>query len=200
MAELGITGRLVCIRLGLSALALWTEPFTQTTWQDQGLSSDALINGGTLQELNSLVAGSYAVNFWKGLSAGTNVNVLYHRLSAKQTSLGFQADLGLAYRLPILGVHRFAITVQNILPAMNKKTDTLDPNLRLSTASDFVNNVHSSMEFSLKDVIGFSHDFKADSGMPEISPKTEFTFDARLGADFLHIFSLYGLGGQAMFS
>ncbi len=166
---------------------------------------DSLINTTSTQTgfQDNLFMGTYAWNFWKGMSIGANVNVLAQNAYG-ETRLGYGLDLGASYRLPrnaVIGNHMLGINAQNLLapqlPATSaaNNAETYSRNLRLTLNSNYwEKQVESNFDFCIKDFLASADEFK-DSALRLVSPKLEWEFSGRLGVSILKTLRLYGLFG-----
>lgn len=151
---------------------------------------------------------SYAVNMWRTLSVGININLAQENLFGDENRVGIGADLGLTYRLirhPLLGEHMAGVALSNLIP----------PNMGSSTGSDSIGiipdekqaaslnvslfskywekRIESVIAFSLRDLYSTGSDFQA-TGV-NAAKTMEWTLDAQLNLWILRIGILSGLIG-----
>lgn len=136
---------------GVSILHYGVSPYARTDAQG-GMIGDSISDSKTY------VALTYAINPWKGLSIGANINLLSENFDAvKNFSAG--VDLGITYRIinnSFLGHHVLGLDLQNLVMAtLNPATNTQQypRTLRISLNSTYwERRVESSLELAYKDI------------------------------------------------
>jgi tetratricopeptide (TPR) repeat protein len=163
------------------------------SWVGNGSKVDTItdLNLYTEKYQNNYIMGTYAINPWRSLSVGVNVNiVMENNFGASRT--GFGADLGIAYRLlqnALLGTHHVGINMQNLLPPKLTTEDgngeEYSRNLRFSLSSTFwEKRIESNFNYCMKD-------FTAKDSV--YTPPSEFT--GRVGVTVLQSFKVFALFG-----
>jgi tetratricopeptide (TPR) repeat protein len=145
---------------------------------------------------NNFIMGTYAINPWRSLSVGLNVNLVMENAFGPQRT-GFGADLGIAYRLlqnAFLGTHHFGINLQNIVaPKLTTESgnETYSGNLRFTLHSTvWEKRIESNFDYCFKDFMASSDDFF--NGADKVIP---WEFTGRIGFTFLRSVTLYALFG-----
>ena len=158
---------------------------------DQGITND-----------NLFVMTSYAINPWKKLSIGANVNTAYQSNFGNHL-IGLGLDLGASYRIlshPKAGDHTIGISTVNLVtPAMGRTlfstTDysgAYSRNLRLSWAADFrQRQFESGLDFDIKDFWANAKEFRQTGSLSETAKELEWGIGWRIGAWIFNTFGTY---------
>lgn len=130
---------------------------------------------------------TYANRFWKGLTAGANVNMGLISFDG-ENSLGIGADIGLSYNLlrhPLIGTHNLGASLQNLFFTGD---DPLPRSLRFSLNSKYwESRIESGFDLAIKD-IGSAAEWEIGKSL-----KTEWELNAMVGFWVLRFVNLYGL-------
>ena len=133
------------------------------SWSYGNLHNDSLITYA--KNDNYLFTLSYAVNPWRRLNVGININAAYQGNFGDSPTYIFGADIGLSYRLllhPILGFHLFGITFQN---PFNIQFSSLEKMPYSSQAKAFYhaemlgNRIDLDLQYDMKDFMTKAEDF-----------------------------------------
>lgn len=185
---------------GVSWLTLGTSPYERTTWGGSG--GDEIVADGEISDNSNFFMLSYAINPWKRVSVGANVNIAHQNLFNQEQRLGVGLDLGLSYRLmhhPVLGDHVLGAAAQNLVPPKLGQDEAYSSVGRLSLISHYwEKRVETGFDFSVKDFLASAEMFKEtnDQGAPvEAAKALEWDLNARLGVWVLRLLQLYGLMG-----
>jgi tetratricopeptide (TPR) repeat protein len=147
---------------------------------------------------NNNFFGSYAINPWKGLSVGVNLNLVMENVFGTSKS-GFGADLGLSYRLfknALLGNHILGVNAQNLLapsfPATdNNPKETYARNLRFTLFSTYwEKRIESNFDYCMKGFMSNDDDWAPDS-----MKITSWEFTGRISFAILQMVKISGLFG-----
>ena len=195
--ELGVT---VPIDLNQSAGITFLSEGSDTL----GEVNDGKATGQELRYQNDLVALSYAINPWNGLSIGGNLNIV-NQNAFGTNSYGFGFDMGISYRLlrnPLFGNHTIGIAVQNLLaPILDSAahdTSAYSRNLRFSWYSNYwEKQIEADFDFCLKDFMADVGNFqlKDSSGkvLSSFPQKIEWEFSGKIGYLFLQTLRITAL-------
>jgi tetratricopeptide (TPR) repeat protein len=202
MLELGAT---VPIGLYQAAGVSW---FTLGTASYDAMQGNFQSSGNSVSANDNLFVFSYAINPWRRLSVGLNVDVAQQSLFGEANRAGVGIDVGATYRLlhhPLLGDHVLGIAMANLLPPDLPSTDTgtslpSEPqaaSLHLSLHSTYwEKRLESAVDFSLKDLYARADDFQ-NSDLTEAGKKMEWDANVRVGAWVVRLINVYGLIGFA---
>jgi tetratricopeptide (TPR) repeat protein len=170
------------------------------SWIGNGSSIDVLTDSAfTTQYQNNFIMGTYAINPWRSLSVGVNLNVVMENDFGPQR-MGFGMDFGIAYRLiknAFFGTHHLGVNVQNLLaPSLTTLTDgvkeSYSRNLRLTLASSvWEKRIESCFNFCLKDFMTQESDF-----LPGADKFVPWEFTGRIGFTFMQSFTVWALFGM----
>jgi tetratricopeptide (TPR) repeat protein len=155
------------------------------------------IIGDSISDSKNYFALTYAINFWKGLSAGINVALL-NEVFDKSSNMSFGGDVGLTYRIinnAFLGHHVIGANLQNALMISLSSSNKQEypRTLRLSLNSNYwERRVESGVEFALKDLLVSGNEF-----IEGASIKSEWDLNARMGIWVLRIATLNAILGMS---
>ncbi len=149
---------------------------------------------GLVSDNKTFFALTYAINPWKGLSVGANINLLSESfVGVNYLSAG--VDLGITYRIinnSFIGHHVLGLNVQNLVMTSISPTNTqqFPRTLRASLNSTYwERRVESSIELAYKDIGTPSTEF-IDSAVT-----SDIDINARLGIWIFRIGTVNGLIG-----
>jgi tetratricopeptide (TPR) repeat protein len=196
MSETGFTMPLGLYQsVGATWLMLGTGAYDGTQWNNGQITV-----GGRISDNSNLLVLSYAINPWKRLSIGANINVVHHALFNNQSQIAIGADVGLTYRVlrhQVVGDHMFGVGVQNLLPPRMNKEESYATNLRVSLLSHYwESRIISSFEYNYKDFLSSENDFSIVNGLPGVK-KMEWDFNASVGGWLLRAITFNGMVGFA---
>jgi hypothetical protein len=113
---------------------------------------------GLISDSKKYLALTYAINPWKGLSIGANINVLGEKFEGVN-NLSAGIDLGITYRIinnAFLGHHVLGLNLQNLIMATlppSTSTQQFPRTLRISLNSTYwERRVESGFELAYKDI------------------------------------------------
>lgn len=116
-----------------------------------------LIENGKLNNNNLLFMGSYAINPWRKISIGTNLNLAYQG-NFGEPEWGFGADLGVNYRItmhPLLGHHLVGLSYRNLFSPKINSAASMPFSSQIKTqyhASLWKNKLSIDWQISMSDI------------------------------------------------
>lgn len=185
---------------------LWEAGATLPIGLFQSVGLSCVGNGGTIDDQNAgespkyqnnFIMATYAINPWRSLSVGLNLNmVMESEFGPQRTGIG--ADLGIAYRVlqdALLGTHHLGINVQNLLAPKLVTDDgngeTYPRALRFTLSSTYwEKRIESCFSFCIKDLMAQDFDFAKDAD--KVKP---WEFSGRVGGTVLQQFKVHLLFG-----
>ncbi len=155
--------------------------------------------GETITNQNLLVMFTYAVNPWRKLSLGVNVNVAY-QTNFGHSLAGLGLDVGAAYcllRHPVYGNHTVGFFLQNLIPpsmsdeGLSFNTDAVGNytgGVKLSWIGTFLEDrVSGGIDLYLKDLFWNSGEFTDFNSAVKTAEAIEWSLAARAGVWLFHI-------------
>ncbi|MBD3243397.1 MAG: hypothetical protein GF331_22595 [Chitinivibrionales bacterium] len=202
--ELGVT-----VPFGLHQAAGFTwlgEDDGEISESDFIIGEGFVSTGNKTSNNKNLFMLTYALNPWRRVSVGVNLNLAYETNFGQPVS-GLGLDIGATYRLlyhPLLGDHLIGVSTLNLLaPAMSETTmptfareGAYSRGLKLSWYGRFwEGRIDGGLDFDLKDFFAHSDEFRewdyTDSSIVEAAKSLEWGLSFRLGAWVLRMFKAY---------
>lgn len=197
--------------VGISYLGLMAQgEIASSEWDP--VTQQIIETGDTLNDIQSLIIGSYAINPWNRLSIGANLN-LYHKTNFGEAIVGVGFDLALSYRFlrhSLLGDHVVGLNFQNLISptlAGTGKSELWNEavNLKLSWLAKFwESRIDFGIDLDVKDFFSQAEDFVGeviDTNTGDVidkfgSKNIEFDFNARIGFWILRMINIYFQAGS----
>ncbi|NLW32862.1 MAG: tetratricopeptide repeat protein [Fibrobacter sp.] len=141
---------------------------------------------------NYLFTLSYAINPWRRLNAGVNLNMAYQSNFGQDPSIGIGADLGLTYRIlfhPVWGYHILGVTFQNLISpqlAVDEKMPYSSEIKGFYRSTFLQNRLEFNLQYNLTDFLTKAEKFLDNS------KSLEWTFSVQGGFWILPFFAIRG--------
>ncbi len=181
---------------GFTWLGLGADDIEATKWENGNIVPNRELDS-LLNDQNHFLMFSYAINPWKKLSVGANVNLAYHTgFGTPKTGIGI--DLGISYRLfrhPLIGDHIAGVAIQNIVAPLDYAA-----NMKLSWLGRFwERRIEAGLDVDIKDWMAQGTDFQKrlqDGSFENAAKKVEMDINGRVGFWVLRVLSAYFQAGS----